>query len=114
MNDPLLVLGLLSLGSLVTVGALAGFVAWICRGHRVDLTSVRLVNVPQEKLRNAAFGPYTITPKDAEPPHNPMSYRAEAEWKDGNGDTKRGPFTVATEPKGEDFYEMAKDRSGDE
>ena len=87
------ILGLLSLGSLVTVGALAGFVAWVCRGHRVDLTNIRLVNTTDEKHRRSAFGPYKVSLKEPGVP-------TDGAWLD-------------EKPKGEDFYEMAKERSGE-
>jgi hypothetical protein len=43
MIDPLAAIGLVAIGALLVVAILVGAVAWVCRGHRVDLTGVRIV-----------------------------------------------------------------------
>ena len=72
----------LTTGALLLFGILAGVVGWLCRGHRVDLTQVRAINLWQENDHRASFGPRRIIEKDRDP-------KAE---------------------KPEDFFEMAKER----
>ena len=54
----------LTTGIVFLFGILAGVVGWLCRGHRVDLTQVRAINVWQENDHRASFGPRRIIEKD--------------------------------------------------
>ena len=64
MIDPLVILGLLSLGALAVLVAIGCVGAWLFRGHRVDLRGVKIVNTWEENDHRASFGPRRIIPKD--------------------------------------------------
>jgi hypothetical protein len=78
MIDP----GSVAIGALCIIALLAGFVGYLFRGHRIDATGLKVVNVWQENDHRASFGPRRIIEKDRDP----------------------------KQEKPEDFYEMAKER----
>lgn len=80
-------------GALLVVLVAGLAVAWVCRGHRADLTALRLVNVREEKDRRDALGPYR--PIEKEPPQ-PGPRLPPPDWSDFRveGDSERPPANV--------------------
>lgn len=56
-------IGLISIGALATLVALCAFVAYLARGHRIDLTQLRALNVWEDINRRKAFGPWRLVDK---------------------------------------------------
>jgi hypothetical protein len=106
---PIEVLGLLSLGALTVLVAIGCVGAYLCRGHKIDLTSIRVVSTRP-----------VVT--FAEP--KPYTGRAELEWTDAEGKRQRRPFRVGKDGIVEgsatrqattaDFYDLAHGRGEDD
>lgn len=67
--------GLLSMGALAVVLLAFAFLAYLARGHRIDLTNVRAINVWEDLNRRKAFGPWrTIEKEDPRMPEPDGAY----------------------------------------
>ena len=79
MIDP----GSVAIGALCIIALMAGFVGYLFRGHRIDATGLKVVNVWQENDHRASFGPRRIIEKDRDPKaEKPEDFYAQAQERD--------------------------------